>query len=212
MDKIFDKYISSIKGEKKDLIRSDINRFSEFIENSIAGKERALYKINIQDVENDMILAYIGDYLLWKVSLNNDSYVSILVNLLNYYKFIKNENIIDSKKYNNIEKIFNYYIAVIPDIKSFRCELNNYIKNSFNYLNRCKNVCSSFVEIERIEKNILWLYSFKEKKEIGPFVLLKNITKYARIGFSFEAEYTISSGNYYFIFAGNVYPEGAFNK
>ena len=212
MDKILDKYISSIKGEKKDLIETDINQFSEFIENSIVGKNRTLYKINIQDIENNMILAYIGDYLLHKVNLISDSYVGVLMNLLNYYRFIRNENIIDSKKYNRIKKIFNYYIDIIPDVKAFSYELNNYITNSFNYLNKIEDVYSSFVKIERIEKNLLWFYSYREKKEIGPFVLLKNITKYARIGFSFEAEYTISSGNYYFIFAGNVYPEGAFYK
>ena len=54
MDKVFNKYISSIKGEKKDLIKGDINRFNEFIGNSIIGKDRALYKINIQKYQNQI--------------------------------------------------------------------------------------------------------------------------------------------------------------
>lgn len=203
-----EQYVKELENDKRAVVKGDLDQYRDYI---ITMDSDGLGKsdfIMIEDIDDSSLIDFVGDYLIRRVKLNEKNYVSVLNNFKAFFEYFKKNKEITEEKGDKTVKILNYYIETIPILKKFEKELRGFIENSVDSLNRIEGIKSSLVTVEKIENDRLWLNAMAEEKMIGPFVLTDKITESARKGFSFECEYGEIDDKYYFIFVGNVYPEG----
>ncbi len=203
-----DEYVINLDDKKRALVKGDLEQYRDYLITTGSDGEDKIDFIMVDDMEEGALIDFIGDYLLRKVELSQKNYTSVLKNFKNFFTFLKDSGSISEEKTDKLIKILDYYIAIIPQLKEFERKLTHYIENSLGTLKGIGHLKSSFVTIEDVKNNELWLDSMADKRKIGPFVLPEEICKLARKGFSFECEYGEIDNKYYFIFVSNVYPEG----
>ena len=203
-----EKYVKGLGRDKGAVVLGDLEQYHDYLITINSDEKGKSDFIIVEDICESSLIDFVGDYLLRKVELNEKNYISVLNNFKAFFEYLRQNNDITEQKADKIIKILNYYIEIIPVLKKFERKLKEFINSSLGSYGRMKEIKSSLVTVERIENDNLWLNVMAEDKIIGPFVVTDEIAQSARRGFSFECEYGRIGNEYYFIFVGNVYPEG----
>lgn len=176
-----------------------------FEEKAIFGEDNYCEIYSIDKLSSMQIDEFMTDFMIRKVMAEKYLMKKTATVMRRFTKWLKNNNYIDNKKFDEIYSTINEFKDVLPKVVEFSDLLyDESIKNEFNNYNSYEE---GNYAITKIKQGKLWVKDYIEgEEEIGPVVVPKKITDLAVKDCFVYLELGKKGDKYYIVNSGNVYP------